>query len=43
MKIVAVSGLGELDQRTALLAWLGVIGLTGLIFWATLSPPKVLR
>lgn len=43
MKIVAVSGLGELDQRAALLAWVGIVALGGLIFWATLQPPRVTR
>jgi len=46
-RIIAVSGtpdgLGQGDNQLMYAAWLGVIAIAGLIFWAAVQPPKSSR
>lgn len=43
MKIVALAGVGDVPQSSALVAWGALIALTGFVFWATLNPPRIPR
>lgn len=48
MKIVAVSGVGDIPVSDAnrmalggtLVAWAALLTVAGVIFWATLKPPR---
>jgi hypothetical protein len=46
-RIVAVSGtpdgLGQGESQIMYVAWLGIIGIAGLLLWATVQPPKSSR